>query len=428
MRRIVLLAAIALAFVGARTRSVRPPAPPLFVDGPTYSNEIVRIFQDRCQTCHHEGDIAPFSLTNYADAKAHATMIKVMTQTRQMPPWKPTPGCGDFADARVLPQSDIDLIAKWVSNGAPEGDPSKLPAPLDFSGGWPLGQPDLVLSDPEAFTPPATRDEYRCFTLPTQLTSDKYVSAIDVRPGDRQVVHHVIAFIDATGESQRLDDADPAPGYQCFGGPGFSITNLTSSTLGGWAPGARAARLPENIAYSLPANSRIVLQVHYHLHDTEPHSDRTELAVYYAKRKPEKTILVLPLINQNFTLAPNDPNAKVTASFTNFLTPVHIWFIAPHMHLLGRKMKVEETYPNGSKSCLVNIDDWSFNWQGQYYYKEPIAAPVGANFALTAFYDNSVDNPLNPNYPPKAVSWGEQTTDEMCIAFLGVTVDSQQIQ
>src|SRR5207237_7521062 len=142
MRRLVLAAAIALAFVGARSRVVHPSAPPPAVSGPTYSNEIARIFQDRCQTCHHDGDIAPFSLTNYADAKANAQMIKVMTQTHQMPPWKPTPDCGDFADARVMPQSEIDLIAKWVNNGAPQGDPSQLPPPLDFSGGWSLGQPD----------------------------------------------------------------------------------------------------------------------------------------------------------------------------------------------------------------------------------------------------------------------------------------------
>jgi hypothetical protein len=257
MRRILIVAAAALILVGARTRPSRHPGNPTpTTGGPTYSNEISRIFQQRCQSCHHDGDIAPFSLTDYAHTKDHAAMIKFMTSTHQMPPWKPSPDCGDFNDARVMPQNEIDLIAKWVSNGAPEGDPADLPAPLDFSGGWSLGQPDLVLGESRPFSPPATHDEYRCYTLPTNVTSDKYVSAIDVRPGDRQVVHHVIAFIDTTGESKKLDDADPEPGYQCFGGPGFNVTSLTGATLGGWAPGARAARLPENIAYSLPANAR----------------------------------------------------------------------------------------------------------------------------------------------------------------------------
>jgi len=423
MRRIVIASAFVLAFVAARQRAViHPGPPPPVLDGPTFSNEVVRIFQNRCQSCHHPGDIAPFSLMTYTDAAAHTDAIKFMTQTRQMPPWKATPACGDFRDPRVLSQDEIDTIAKWVDNGAPQGNVSDMPPAKSFDGGWSLGEPDLVFSSPEAYKPPVTGDTYRCFPLPTNLTADKYVSAIDIKPGDRQTVHHVIAYVDTNGDSQKLDEADPGPGYTCFGGPGFTISTLGAATLGGWAPGARASLLPENVAMSLPAQSRIVLQVHYHPQGIKTVPDQTQIGIYFAKKKPQQLIYILPLINQNFTIPPNDPNYKVTAS-ANAGWPVHLYLIAPHMHLLGRKMHVTATIPGGEQKCLINVDDWDFNWQGMYQFSEPMTIPYGTKLSLEASYDNSGGNFRNPNVPPKPVSWGEQTTDEMCIAFLGVTLD-----
>src|SRR5438105_2176478 len=254
-------AAALLTIAAAKHRAVMPPSAPV-VTGPTFSNEVVRILQANCQTCHHPGDIAPFSMMTYADTLPHAADMKLMTRTHQMPPWKPVQSCGIFDSPRILSQSDIDTIAKWVDNGAREGDPADLPPPRDFTGGWALGQPDLVLRNEQPYMPPAIGDMYRCFTMPTNLTQDRYVSAIDVKPGDPQTVHHVIAFIDTNGSSQALDDADPAPGYQCFGGPGFNITSVDATALGGWAPGYRPVTLPDNVAFLLPKNSRVVLQVH----------------------------------------------------------------------------------------------------------------------------------------------------------------------
>ena len=415
-------AAALLTIAAARHRGVTAPTTPPPIPGPTFSKEVVRIFQANCQTCHHTGDIAPFSLMTYGDALPHAFEIRANVTARVMPPWKPVTGCGEFNAPRVLSADDIATIKKWVDNGAPEGDRADLPTPLDFSSGWVLGDPDLVVGNTKAFTPPGDRDEYRCFTMPTNLASDRYVSAIDVHPGDRTTVHHVIAYIDTTGESANLDKN--GDGYQCFGGPGFSITNLASSTLGGWAPGSRPDRLPDNVGFLLPANSRIVLQVHYHPHDPNPKPDQTQMAVYFDKVKPAQTMLMLPLINQTFTIPPNDPDYRVNAAFTNTLFPAHVWLIAPHMHLLGHRMNVDAAFPGGASTCLINISDWDFNWQGVYRYKEPIAIPVGTRLSLAAYYDNSPDNPRNPNSPPRAVSWGEQTTDEMCIAFIGVTLDN----
>ncbi len=429
LRKAALTAAAALAvgtlFLGAtRPRAVRQrPTDP---NAPTFSKEVVRIFQNNCQTCHHPGDIAPFSLMTYESAQPWANSIRLMTQTRQMPPWKPTGGCGDFADVRGLTQEQIDTIGRWVEAGAPEGNPADLPTPLDFSSGWALGQPDIVLSNAETYTPPATGDMYRCFTMPANSGPDQWVSGIDIHPGDRETVHHVIAFLDTTGDSVKLDEADPAPGYACFGGPGFSVTS--DATLGGWAPGFRPSILPETVAFKLPASARVVLQVHYHPHSPQTKPDNTSIGIYFARKTPAKQMRILPIINDTFTIPPYDANYRVDAVFplaTPF--PMHIWFVAPHMHLLGRSMHVEMTPPGGTAQCLINIDDWDFNWQGLYRYKEPIAVPTLSKLSLTAYYDNSAENFRNPNDPPKPVSWGEATTDEMCIAFLGVTIDSEDL-
>ena len=427
MRRLLLAGLLGFTFLGARQRVVKPaPLPPVAQAGPTFNKEVVRVFQDHCQSCHHPGDIAPFSLMTYSDALPYADSIKVMTKTHQMPPWKATEGCGDFTDPRVLTGDEIDLISKWVEHGAPEGNRADLPAPREFAGGWALGQPDMILSYPEAYTPPAAGDMYRCFPLPTNLATDQYVSAIDIKPGDAESVHHVIAYLDTTGESLKMDANDPGPGYTSFGGPGFSITNIGASTLGGWAPGARPALLPETVAYSLPAKTNVVLQVHYHPHHGAPKPDVTRIGIYFAKKKPSKTMFMLPLINDKFVLPANDPDKKVTQSFTSPIA-VHLWMVAPHMHLLGRTMHVQAKLPTGETKCLIDIKDWDFNWQGTYGYNQPLAFPALTTVSLEAHYDNSANNWRNPNSPPKEVRWGEQTTDEMCIAFLGVTIDSENL-
>lgn len=421
MRKTTLVLALlaAVPLMAAKQRAVRPaPAPQ---GGPTFTKEVSRIFQQHCQSCHSPGNVAPFSLVDYSSAKPHAALIKFMTQSKEMPPWKPSDGCGDFADKRSLTQGEIDTIAQWVDRGAPEGNRADLPEPLDFSSDWTLGQPDLVLENIEAYTPDEHGDTYRCFTVPTTLPSTAYVRAVDTKPGDRETVHHVIAFIDSTGISKSLDDAEPGPGYTCFGDPGFSATG----TLGGWAPGSPPLEMPDNVAFELPKGARVVLQVHYHPHHGEaPAADRTQFGVYLAQQPPKNIMRIVPIINTEFRIPAGDPNYRVDAEFP-LLTPfpLKLWLIAPHMHYLGRKMTVEMTLPGGAKQCLIDIQDWDFHWQGAYRYKAPVTIPAGSALRLTAYYDNSANNPRQPNDPPKPVGWGEATTDEMCIAFLGVTVE-----
>ena len=422
--RALLLTLIALAFLfsfAGRKRPARPqPAAP-----PTFSNEVVRILQQRCQSCHRPGDIAPFSLMSFEEAKPWAQNIKFMTETRQMPPWKPVVGCGDFAGSRRLTDGEIATIKAWVDAGAPEGDRAQLPPPVVATGDWFLGTPDAVLEMEQTFTPPRGQDTYRCFPLTSSSSSAQYVSAIDILPGDRSTVHHVIAYIDTTGESAKLDAAEEGPGYTCFGGPGFPLT----SALGGWAPGSRPAMLPEGVAIELPANARVVMQVHYHPHGDHAEPDLTRMGVYFSRTPVEKRLRFLPLINTSFMIPAGASNHQVTASLQ--LPPfigLHAVSITPHMHLLGKTMKVTATLPSGATQCLIEIDDWDFHWQGTYNYVEPVALPALTFLSLTATFDNSSSNPRNPNNPPQPVGWGEATTDEMCIAFLGITVDAENLQ
>ncbi len=395
---------------------------------PTFNKEVVRIFQNNCQTCHHPGDIAPFSLMTYKDARPWAVAIREQVILKKMPPWKAAAGCGDFRDVRGLTQEEINTIVAWADSGAPEGNAADLPAPLEFPDGWSLGAPDLVVASDADYTPPTQGDMYRCFSVPVKdLRGDRQISALTVKPGNAKIVHHVIAYADPEGVSAQLDARDAEPGYTCFGGPGFNISfsNPDSSPLlGGWAPGSRGYFAPEGVGIRLTNNSRVVIQVHYHP-TGEKETDHTQVGLYFAKTPVQRQLLVLPLVNQSFAIPPGEKNYEVTASYTipNFLS-ARMWAVTPHMHLLGKKIKVELTRPGATTpDCLINVPDWAFNWQGTYLYKNPIALTGGSQLKMTCNFDNSTDNPFNPNSPPKTVRWGEETTDEMALAFIGFTLD-----
>jgi uncharacterized protein (TIGR03437 family) len=391
---------------------------------PTFNKEVVRIFQKSCQTCHHPGDIAPFSLMTYKDARPWSRAIREQVILKKMPPWKPVAGCGDFREARGLQQDEINTIVAWADGGAPEGNPADLPPAIEFPDGWSLGAPDLVVAPETDYTPPTQGDMYRCFTVPAKdLRGDRWIGALTVKPGNAKIVHHVIAYADTSGASVALDEKDPGPGYRCFGGPGPGIDQL--GILGGWAPGSRGYFAPDGAGIKLTNNSRVVIQVHYHpTGDTE--TDRTQVGIYFSKSPVRKQLQVLPLVNQTFAIPPGAKNYEVTAAYTiPSLISAKMWAVTPHMHLLGKKIKVELTRPGASTpDCLVNIEDWDFNWQGTYLYNNAVDLAGGSRLKLTTIFDNSADNPLNPNNPPKTVRWGEETTDEMSLAFVGFTLDA----
>jgi uncharacterized protein (TIGR03437 family) len=387
---------------------------------PTFNKEVVRIFQNNCQTCHHPGDIAPFSLMDYTSARPYARDIQQQTQLHIMPPWKPSQGADVFLGARGLSQADINTLSAWADAGAPEGNPADLPAPLSFPNGWALGTPDLVLQMPQPYAVYAAgNDIYRCFSLATNLPADTYVSAIQIRPGAPTVEHHVVLFSDPTGQSAKLDAADPLPGYSCFGDPGF---NPDSSFFGAWAPGIRPVVLSPGTAMKIPKGDYIVMQVHYHPNGTDT-TDQTDVGLYFTKSPVDKIVYAQVLANTSFTIPAGNSHYQVNAGFTTPLA-AHLVNILPHMHLLGTESHTS-LISGKTTTPLIDIMSWDFNWQGLYSYVTPVPMKVGDQIQFTKYFDNSVNNARNPNSPPRPVSWGEQTTDEMAVVFFGFTLDAE---
>ena len=389
----------------------------------TFNGQIVRLLQRSCQGCHHDGGVAPFPLMTYRDAFDHRAQIQTVTSTRRMPPWKADSSCSSFEGNSFLSDGELKMVERWVAAGAPEGDAHDLPPPLVFSDGWELGTPDLVLTMAHPFLPDfAQGDVYRCFVLPTGIAEQKYLRAVEVSPGNRAMVHHVLLFADTTQASAGKDGADGQPGYPCFGGPGFDAV----SPLGGWVPGIRAVALPDGIGIDLPANTTVVMQVHYGARTGGVTPDLTRVGLSFTRAPVQKRLLALPLLNRDFRLPAGQALIPVSATFTNVFSPVHVLGIAPHMHLLGRKMTVEAV-TGSEKICMVSIPDWDFRWEGPYTYATAVALPFGSRLELTATYDNSAGNPNNPNVPPKDVSWGENTSDEMCLCTVMFTLDYENL-
>ena len=391
----------------------------------TYTRDIAPILNANCVQCHRAGEIGPFPLTTYEEAGKHAKQMAKVTTELLMPPWKAEPGFGHFMDERRLSDREVALLAAWAKTGTPQGDPADLPAPMVFSSAWTLGEPDVVLEPTKPFTVPATgRDAYRVFSLPIDLPEDKYVVGYQFKPGSPTVVHHALIYLDDPHEARKLADAstDGQPGYAHFGGIGFRPTG----GIGGWAPGVSPYFLPDGIGRPMHKGTDVIVQVHYHP-DGKEHQDTSRIALYFAKKPIEKVTTSFMLANFMINIPAGEPHYVRTASLGPIPADVTLLGITPHMHLVGKKMKVTATKPDGSVVPLVNVTDWDFRWQDQYRYVDPIKLPKGTVVNMEAVYDNSANNPDNPNTPPKRVMHGEQTTNEMCICFLQYTVDGAKV-
>lgn len=388
----------------------------------TYTGHVARILQDNCQSCHRPKQVAPFPLTNYTEAKRWKTEIKEYTEARVMPPWKATRGVAHYKNDISLTDEEIDLIADWADHGAPEGDPALTPPAPRYHDGWAYGQPDLIIEMPEEYLVAAEgEDDYRHFVVPHEDTDGKhrFVEALDVRPGNRNVVHHVIAYVDTSGKARELDAADPGPGYTKFGGTGFDAT----SVLGGWAPGNSPVKTPSGTGNWLPPKCDVVLQVHYYRSGVEER-DKTMIGIYFSKDADPVPVRGSLAINHDFTIPPKAKRYEVRAERT-IKQNSYLFSVTPHMHLIGETMEVNAHLPNGEVLPMVKIDDWDFNWQTTYHFQELRLLPKGTKVKLVATFDNSAENPNNPNREPKPISWGEKTTDEMCIAFFGLLRESE---
>ena len=408
-----LLPWIALAGVSAHAQTV------------TFAKDIAPIIYANCSKCHHTGEVAPFPLMSYADVKSHGPTISLVTQIHFMPPWKPEPGWTSYRDERRLTPAQISLIQQWVQAGMPEGDPTTEPKPPSYTDGWQLGTPDLILTLPQGFDVPADGpDIYRNFVIPTGLTADKWVTAIELKPSARSVVHHSLFFSDTTGGAKALDGKDGQPGFDGFGtiftvGDPLAIIN---GGLGGWVPGTTPAYLPNGIAIPLPANSDFLMQVHFHPNGV-PQTEKTVVGLYFgAKPAVQMTQFQVPAffgIRANLDIPAGESNYKVRGSFTipADVNAVGVW---AHAHYLGHEAKLTATLPSGEVRILLWIKNWEFNWQDQYLFQNLMPLPKGTRLDGELTYYNSTNNIVNPNYPPKEVKWGENSTDAMGSLLLNV--------
>ena len=413
----IFLIFMLLGLLAAGCASQPPSVPAAYADGSvTFSDQVVRVFQRHCQECHRPGEVAPFSLLTYRDAHPWRQQILEMVRTRKMPPWKAVPGYGEFRDGRRLTEAEIDLIARWVETGAPEGDPRDLPAPKRFPSEWALGRPGLVLAMREPFTVPArSQDIYRCFVIPIRVGDNRFIQASEVLPGNRKIVHHVVTFLDVTGRASELDGRDGRPGYTCFGGPGFQSTG----GLGGWAPGAPPLEIPSGVAWAISPGAQLVMQVHYHNPGDTAETDLTRVGLHFTRPPFDSRLHRVRVVTWNFSIPAGATRHRISAQYV--LQPsdeMEATSIHAHMHLLGRAVNVTARFPDGRMEPLLRIDDWDFNWQLRYPYKRPVRLPAGTLIEAECFYDNSADNPHNPNSPPQVVTSGFETTDEMCVVSI----------
>lgn len=400
---VVLLGAVAWSQDDAASR----PASPV-----TWSEHIAPIVFKHCTECHRPGQGAPFELLTYDDASKRAKMLNVAVETGLMPPWHPDPKVQAFRHARVMTPREKELIGRWSEQGAPEGDPKRAPSPPKYPpDGWRLGTPDLVVSMPQGFPVPATGpDIYRSFVLPVGLPEDRWVKAVEMRTDAPSVVHHVLYFLDDTGEARQRRSRDGKPGFRSMGIRGFT------GGLGGWAVGATPAFLPDDLALELPKGSDIVLQTHFHP-SGKPETATITIGLYFAKTPPTKRLFAFQVPRAFGALAGIDIPAGDAAWRLkgSFVVPVDVDLVGVggHAHYLAKTLDAVAETPDGEKTPLFRIADWDFNWQGQYEYAAPVRVKAGTRIRAELVYDNSPSNPANPNQPPRRVRFGEESEDEM---------------
>jgi hypothetical protein len=371
----------------------------------TFTKDVAPILFNRCVDCHRTGEIAPMSLLSYQEVRPWAKSIRQRVVDRSMPPWSADPHYGKFSNDPSLSQKEIDTIVAWVDAGAPKGDDKDMPPTPKFVEGWTIGKPDVVLSMQEEHSVPAEGTvPYLYFSIPTGFTEDKWVQAMEIRPGNRSVVHHVIAFVQERGA---------APGEAQRG----------RGQLGGITPNKTGVVLAPGTARLVKAGSNIVFQMHYTTNG-EATKDRTSIGLIFAKQPPIRTLVTGNAMNARFAIPPGEANHEVKSS-TTFKEDVHLTSFMPHMHFRGKDFTYTAVYPDGRSEILLNVPKYDFNWQLTYVLEKPIALPKGTRLDCVAHFDNSTRNKYNPD-PTREVRWGDQTWEEMMIGWFSFTRDAEQ--
>jgi mono/diheme cytochrome c family protein len=411
---LALLGLACLATQGAAGDETLKPGKSPSKDAVTFNTDVAPIVFQQCSFCHRPGEVAPFSLLTYRDVSKRAKLIQSVTHERTMPPWKAEPGFGRFADERRLSDEQIAKIDRWVESGAPEGDPADAPKSPQFVEGWQTGEPDMVLKMAEPYTLAAEgRDEYRCFVLPLKVPAGKYIQSIEFRPGNRRIVHHAVLTAMPHAMAQaRLDRADGKSFVTGLAPPG----QLLPGPLAIWTPGRLPRPLPAELASEWKDGADLVVQLHLHP-SGKPETEQSLIGVHFTDRKPSARLNMMMLNNERINIPAGKADHVVKTSRT-LRSASEIYGVFPHMHLIGKSVKVTAVLPDGTTQPLISIGDWDFNWQFYYQYTSPLRLPAGTKLEGEFTYDNSAANPANPSQPPKDVSFGEQTTDEMAIVLI----------
>ena len=389
----------------------------------TFAEPIASIVYGHCSNCHRPGQAGPFPLLSYADVSQRAETIQAVIRDSYMPPWKPIHAGLNFSNDRRLTDHEKNQMEAWIAAGCPEGDISKLPKVPDFPDGWSLGVPDLVVQMERPFQIPADGpDLYRSFVFPVGLPEDKWVKAIEVRPTARGAVHHALFFLDIDGAAKEQKSADGQPG---FAGMNFLKTrgnaldrmpDSLARGLGGYVPGATPNRLPGDLARHLPKGSDIVMQTHFHP-TGKKETEQSQLGLYFADRAPKQLLVPVQLpplfgMGAGIDIDAGDSNYLV---HDEYVLPIDIvgFEIGGHAHYVCRSMTMIATPPGGKPMELLRIDDWDLDWQDQYLFESPVPLSKGTKLVVDIVYDNSAQNPENPFSPPRPISWGRESTDEM---------------
>jgi hypothetical protein len=395
----------------------------------TFQKDVAPVLQKHCQQCHRPGEAAPMSLLTYKDARPWAKAMKAAVLSRKMPPWFADPAHGKFSNDRRLSQQEIDILSAWADSGAKEGNVKDAPVPLQFADGWTIGKPDAVFEMPNEFkVPPSGTVDYTWIVVPTNFTEDKWVEKVEVRPGSASVVHHIVMVARAPGvnymskaqpgipftppRSRPMNVPDTGRGVYYLLGGGLEM-------IGVYVPGGVAYETRPGQARLIKAGSDLLFQMHYTANGKEA-TDRSKVGLVFAKEAPKERVVNTFIANVALRIPPEDPNAKVVAR-----VPVHedvvLQSMFPHMHVRGKSMEYRATYPDGTTEVLLNVPKYDFNWQLTYRLEQPKKLPKGTTLDVIAHYDNSANNPANPD-PKQEVRWGDQTWEEMLAAFIDFAI------